>query len=54
MSLYLKNEDIKFRTIPIPREISHSCGLAIKFDLNDIDFAKNIVQKKQYWYRGNV
>lgn len=40
-----KNEDIKFRTIPTPREISHSCGLAIKFDLNDIDFAKNIVQK---------
>ena len=39
-----KNEDIKFRTIPTPREITHSCGLAIKFDLKDIDLARNIIE----------
>ena len=40
-----KKGNIKFRTIPTPREITHSCGLAIKFSLNDIDFAKNIVNE---------
>lgn len=35
-----KNENIEFRTIPTPREVTHSCGLAIKFDLKDIDLAK--------------
>ena len=38
-----KGEDIKFRMIPTPREITHSCGLAIKFDLKDTDLAKTIV-----------
>ena len=42
-----KNENIKFRTIPTPREITHSCGLSIKFDLNDTDFARKIVQKNK-------
>ena len=40
-----KNENIKFRTIPTPREVTHSCGLAIKFELKDIDLAKKIVEE---------
>jgi hypothetical protein len=43
--LAFKNEEISFRTIPTPREITHSCGLAIKFDLEDTVLAKKIVDK---------
>ncbi|NMA87036.1 MAG: DUF3343 domain-containing protein [Tissierellia bacterium] len=43
--LAFKNEEIVFRTIPTPREITHSCGLAIRFDLRDVDLAKEIVDK---------
>lgn len=43
--LAFKNEKITFRTIPTPREISHSCGLAIRFDLEDVNLAKEIVDK---------
>lgn len=42
-----KKENINFRTIPTPREITHSCGISIKFDLKDIDLVKNIVGKNQ-------
>jgi hypothetical protein len=42
-----KNQDIEFRTIPTPREVTHSCGLAIKFDLKDVELAKKIVEENQ-------
>lgn len=45
--LVFKDEKIKFRTIPTPREITHSCGLAIKFDLIDVEWVKEIVDKNQ-------
>ena len=32
-----KEYDIVFKTIPTPREISLSCGLSIRFSLDDID-----------------
>ena len=32
-----KEYDIIFKTIPTPREISLSCGLSIRFNLNDVD-----------------
>lgn len=41
----LKKENIQFRTIPTPREITHSCGLAIKFSLDDFDNIMNIVKE---------
>ncbi len=47
-----KNENIKFRTIPTPREVTHSCGLAIKFDLNENEFAKKIVYENQLIIEG--
>ncbi|NLY66456.1 MAG: DUF3343 domain-containing protein [Tissierellia bacterium] len=40
-----KNEKISFRTIPTPREISRSCGLAIKFNLEDYDNIKQVIEK---------
>ena len=43
--LVFKNEEINFRTIPTPREITHSCGLAIKFDLKDLVLAREVVDK---------
>ncbi|NLW21754.1 MAG: DUF3343 domain-containing protein [Tissierellia bacterium] len=42
-----KKENINFRTIPTPREITHSCGLSIKFDLMDLDRIKNIIDENQ-------
>ncbi|MBZ2175397.1 DUF3343 domain-containing protein [Schnuerera sp. xch1] len=36
--------NIKYRTIPTPREITHSCGLAIKFNLDDIKEVGNIIE----------
>lgn len=35
----LKNKGYKFNVIPTPREITHSCGLSIKFNSEDL---KNI------------
>lgn len=39
----LKKENIQFRTIPTPREISYSCGLAIKFNLDDFDRIMRVI-----------
>lgn len=40
----LKGEDIKIRTIPTPREITSSCGLSIKFNLEDLDIIKDVIE----------
>ncbi len=40
-----RNEKIQYRTIPTPREISHSCGLAIMFNLDDLNSIKYIIEK---------
>ncbi|CCQ98262.1 conserved hypothetical protein [[Clostridium] ultunense Esp] len=45
--IIFKKEDIKYRTIPTPREITRSCGLAIKFDLEDIGLIKDIIRENQ-------
>lgn len=42
-----KNYDIKIRTIPTPREVTHSCGLALKFELEDTELVKKIIEKNQ-------
>lgn len=38
----LMNREIKTKTIPTPRDITLSCGLAIRIDLNDIDKIKDL------------
>ena len=43
---------MKYRTIPTPREITHSCGLAIKFDLKDIDLVRNIINDNELTIEG--
>ncbi len=38
-----KKRNISFKTIPTPREITRSCGLAITFDLEDINGVKEML-----------
>lgn len=41
-----KTTDLKFRTIPTPREISHSCGLALRFQVEDLDLLRETIREK--------
>lgn len=42
-----KAKEISFKTIPTPREITVSCGLAIIFTLDDIDKVKEMVENNE-------
>ncbi len=46
----LKEDEIAFKTIPTPREVSHSCGLAILFILDDLDRVKKYIEEGQIMY----
>lgn len=46
----LKNCNIKFRIIPVPRSISSSCGLCIRFCKEDVDDLKTIIAKNSLVY----
>lgn len=37
-----KNNEIPFKTIPTPREITLSCGLSILFSIEDIEKVKEL------------
>lgn len=41
-----EKEDMDFKTIPTPREVSHSCGLALLFFLEQIDEVKKTIEEK--------
>lgn len=43
----LKEEKIIFKTIPTPREVSQSCGLALLFGIDDIEEVKNLIEEKR-------
>jgi len=45
-------ESVNFRTIPTPREISRSCGLAIKFNIEDMEKIKDIINKSSLEING--
>jgi hypothetical protein len=47
-----KKREINFRTIPTPREITVSCGLAIKFDLSVIDRVKEMIEENELDFDG--
>lgn len=40
-----KDNDIGFKTIPTPREITLSCGLSILFALEDLEKVKDLIKK---------
>lgn len=44
----LLNEKITCRIIPLPVEISASCGLAVKLDEKDLEKAKEIIIKNKF------
>lgn len=47
-----KTNEIPFKTIPTPREITLSCGLSIKFEINDLDKVKNLVESDELSIKG--
>lgn len=42
----LKENDIKLTIMPVPREISASCGLSVKFYLEEFDYIKSLAANK--------
>lgn len=47
----LMNQDIKTKTIPTPRDISLSCGLAIRIDMEDIDKIKELYDRGELKFK---
>ncbi|KYH29317.1 MULTISPECIES: DUF3343 domain-containing protein [Clostridium] len=39
----LMRHELNVRIIPVPREITAGCGLSIRFDLNDLERVKKII-----------
>lgn len=49
--IFDKNE-MEYAVLPTPREITQSCGISIKFEIEDIDNIKNIIEENQIEYKG--
>lgn len=47
-----KEAGLRFKTIPTPREITSSCGLSIRFDLEDLEDAKKSIEKTNLAIKG--
>lgn len=50
----LKENDVKLTVMPVPREISASCGLSVKFSMDELEKVRNIartneIQVKKYY-----
>jgi len=41
---FLKEKNLDVRTIPTPREITASCGLSIKFNIDNLENVKEIIK----------
>lgn len=48
----LKEEDIQIKTIPTPREITSSCGLSIRFKLEDLNTIKKTIKSNDLAING--
>lgn len=46
----LKKFNIKTKIIPVPRSISSSCGLCVRFDLNDMEELLSIIDNNKLDY----
>lgn len=42
-----KKEKIAFKTIPTPRDVSHSCGLSLLFAIDDLEDIKKLIGDKE-------
>ena len=49
--IFGKNE-IDYTVLPTQREITQSCGISIKFSIENIDNIKEIVNQNQIEYKG--
>lgn len=45
-------ETVNYRTIPTPREITRSCGLAIKFNLEELKIVKALIERNNLEING--
>lgn len=43
----LKENDIKLTIMPVPREVSASCGLSVKFHIDEYDKIKTLTAEKE-------
>lgn len=46
----LKKYSIQYKIIPVPRSISSSCGLCVRFLKHDMDSLKSIIEKNNLEY----
>ena len=46
----LKKNNIKFKIIPVPRSISSSCGLCVRFCKEDLEILKTIIANNSLVY----
>ncbi|MGQ9608943.1 MAG: DUF3343 domain-containing protein [bacterium] len=42
----LISEGISIKLIPVPRHISHNCGIAIRFSLDFVDKIRSVLRKE--------
>ncbi|NLN48174.1 MAG: DUF3343 domain-containing protein [Clostridiales bacterium] len=42
----------KTTIMPVPREVSHSCGLALRFDIGDLEKIKELSKKRNLQTEG--
>lgn len=43
----LKENDIKLTIMPVPREVSASCGLSVKFNIDEFDKVRTLSAEKE-------
>lgn len=46
----IKKLDFNFKMIPVPRSISSSCGMCIRFILDDMDKLLSIIKRENLEY----
>lgn len=45
-----KNHKVKIKIIPVPRSISTSCGLCIRFNIDDLENIETIIKEEKLEY----
>jgi hypothetical protein len=46
----LKKQNVKYKIIPVPRSISSSCGLCVRFCDEDLDTIKRVITDNSLVY----
>lgn len=46
----LKEQNLQYKIIPVPRSISSSCGLCVRFLKDDLDKLKSIIENNNLVY----